>query len=439
MQSMGYAHAIQSFSHNLSTLRDFVNFVSLAIEKNLKATIKEKHDDLLPFVLAIAKLDAVGFDLDEENIKEIECRIGGDINVQLDECAQQAHIKFSDRGKERSFAESLLLCARSFGHKPLLYNNALVSLVSAAEVFISQLLHIRFRLYPQAAQIEKENITFAELRMLGSISDAEKHLVDKKVESIVRDGVDGCISYFKQSHKLELGYVDKYRENIKEVILRRNLVVHNDGRVSQFYINNVRPDLRICSDTGRRIEVDKEYLNKAIDVFEASFLVLASEVWSKRKEDSQNRGKVLNDLAYRHLCDSRWCVAEAISALVKDDKLVPEREALIARVNYWQSLKWQDRYEEIENEVKKEDFSAKEDRFKLAQYVILDDADHFFNALPSAVAAGQISLEDLAAWPLFRRIRLDPRYGNFCAAKGVQTDGGADTRAPSGLTGTEES
>jgi len=88
-----------------------------------------------------------------------------------------------------------------------------------------------------------------------------------------------------------------------------------------------------------------------------------------------------------------------------NDAKLPEIHRLIASVNYWQSLKWQGRFGEIRETVKSTDFSAKNESFQLARYVLLDDFDTFISILPHALESNALPKGALTTWPLFREVR----------------------------------
>ena len=92
------------------------------------------------------------------------------------------------------------------------------------------------------------------------------------------------------------------------------------------------------------------------------------------------------------------------------DKRMTEELRLVANFNYWQSLKWQGKFEEIEAEVAEADFSAKQLKFKLGQAALLDQEERFFELLPQVLESSEITRADLFGWPLFRAIRSSERF-----------------------------
>ena len=93
-----------------------------------------------------------------------------------------------------------------------------------------------------------------------------------------------------------------------------------------------------------------------------------------------------------------------------NDKHIEERSQLTGRCNYWQSLKWQDRFEEVREDVEAYDFSAKDELFQLAQFALLDNEDSFFKLIPTLLSSSKLKLEQLNEWPIFRNMRECSTY-----------------------------
>jgi hypothetical protein len=156
--------------------------------------------------------------------------------------------------------------------------------------------------------------------------------------------------------------------------------------------------------------VDRPYLDEAIARFERCFTLIAAELWKQLDPCDEERGKVLVKIAYEHLLAERWDVAEGLSYFTMHDKQLPERDQLMGTVNYWQSLKWQGRFEEVQEEIAAADFSAKDELFRLAQLALLDREEEFFELLPSVLDSEKLPRRALAEWPLFREMRGSSEY-----------------------------
>jgi hypothetical protein len=303
---------------------------------------------------------------------------------------------------------------RTSSHSEILYQNSLISLVSAGEWFLSQILHSQFDQYPNSAGIADKTLKLSDLQSFENMEDAQQYLIEQRVEDVLRGSFEEWVSFLKNHFKLEMGYIEKWQNKLVEIIQRRNLLVHNGGNINSIYRRKVAPELQICDakDAPLKLGVSEDYLTESIDVFEKSFVLIAAELWKKQKPEDENRSSVLNALAYQHLLSERWDIAESFSLFVKSDKQTPEISRLTGLINYWQSVKWQGRFEEVKKHVEQEDLSAKQEKFRLSRFALLDDEGQFFKLLPQVLKNGGITIEDLHIWPLFRNMREANAYMN---------------------------
>src|SRR5258706_806350 len=124
------------------------------------------------------------------------------------------------------------LYSKTEKQKELLYKSSLINLTSTVELFLSQLLHFYFDRFPDAVGSEIKFFSLDDLKSLGSIEDAKKHLIESKVEAVLRESLEDWLRFWKERVKLSMGYMDTVRDQLIEVYQRRNLLIHNGGRVN---------------------------------------------------------------------------------------------------------------------------------------------------------------------------------------------------------------
>jgi hypothetical protein len=408
-----FSSLLRQLSSNLDTLRDFVDLVSPILEQAPKKEIEENPTAFIPLLLAMHKIKPDLFDLGALAIEDLESQFDGRINLQIvedEETSKKVNIEVDGSGKHFFFSSVQKLTKR-YHQKDLLYQNSLISLVSGLEWFLSQLLHQYFEIHPEAAGIRDRSLTLSELQSIGTVEEAKSLLIDLRIEEILRGSFKDWTSFLKKHLNLSMGYLSADDEGyLIEICQRRNLLVHNGGIVNKIYLTkvpeSVRPDLGI----GQPIGVSQSYLDSSINRFERFFFLVCLELWKKLYPQDNERFQALIDLAYENLCNERWGIAESLSLFLIKDKQAQEMERLIGQINYWQSLKWQDRFEEVRKEVESADFSAKDERFILAKAALLDDEDRFFELLPLALQSRKITQDDLRCWPLFRSIRTKDKF-----------------------------
>lgn len=388
------AELIQSFSSSLRSLREFVDAAD-GVFAGRELSLVLETAELTP--VREAALIAL-----ETNAAEL---VHGPVSVRLVERDGQEIYTFEISRKDGDpLSEAMKRWDSARRHVELFREGALMSLIGAAEWFLSRLLHEHFRRVPEAAKVSETPLTLNQLRSLGSFDDAVAYVISDHVEQILRGGLDSWLGALTKMG-LSMGYMNEHKEQLVEVFQRRHVIVHNGGKLSTPYLRKVEASLREGRSLGTKLTVSKHYLEKAADLIEATFILIAAELWKKLAPNSEVRARTMIDIAADHLSYGKWAIAERLSDFVRRDKALSERSQLIGLVNYWQCKKWMGSFDDVESDVRKTDFSAKEDRFKLARMALLGDVENFLGLASVLIAGQRMDLEELDSSPLFQEIR----------------------------------
>jgi len=142
----------------------------------------------------------------------------------------------------------------------LLLTSAFILLVSYFDFLLSDLIHCYYQEYPDALG-DKALLTFGELKECSSIEEAIDYLVSKKVESVAFKSFTDQISFFTNELKVPLQEDITTWQPIQEIILRRNILVHNDGIVNSRHIRGITALHAQTPVQGTRLSVDPEYFS----------------------------------------------------------------------------------------------------------------------------------------------------------------------------------
>ena len=142
-------------------------------------------------------------------------------------------------------------------HVRILRETLFVRLVSALEVFrhdvLRLILIVRKDLLNRPDPI---SFTAAEIIGTGSLEHLIGRLVDDEVSRISEQGLDGFVSFMQQKAKLNFGSCPTPLPTLKEMLERRNLIVHRLGVTDANYRKRY-------SDVSSRLAVDEAYLRAA--------------------------------------------------------------------------------------------------------------------------------------------------------------------------------
>jgi hypothetical protein len=412
---------INNFAESISALREFVSLIGPVLDKTLQETSTQYSRHLIPFLIATLE-SSTNPVFTKEYIDKLRALFDGTIEI-VNEPSDSDRCLIKVTGPDaKKFQEANKAVNRASAHKPLLYKSSLVSLASTAEWFLSQLIREKFQRYPDSAGIKDKALTLKELEGFGSVEDARRYLIDLRVDEIIRGSLEDWLDFLKTNLQLSMGYLSGTLDELVEVFQRRNVTVHNNGTVHSLYIKKVKDNLRQGVLLGANLPVDVNYLNKAIDLVERTFVLIGAELWKKWEPNDEDRAILLITVAFERLIGERWSVAESLSYFVKEDKQMPETHRLKGELNYWQAKKWQGAFELVRSEVEAADFSAKDRLFQISRLALLDKTEDFFAMLPSVLDSKHLDLDMLYSWPIFRSIRATE---TFKSLYGIRDDGKA--------------
>jgi len=423
-----FAKTIDQYSQTLEALREFVALIGPFLTEEVTKQIKADAAVLSPLAVAFSYLEEEKGQ--KERIEKIAAALLPKVEVIEEKGADKdkgsVTLKFKDGALGRSFDMAMKRLFTRMGHRSYLYRSGLISLISTVEWYLSSLIHAYYEKHPDAIGGKDKQISLNDLKGLGSIPDAIKFLVEGKVEDVLRGSFDDWVGFLRDTLKLSMGYLESDRHRLVECCQRRNVLVHNNGVVNTIYLSKVHEPLRKGLKVGSQIQIDEDYVDEAIRLFERAFVLIGAELWKKLAPKDEERGDCLVKLGYEHLKRERWDVAEGIYLFLVQDKSLKEALRLLAQVNYWQCLKWQSRFGECKSDIEGTDFSAKEKRFQLARLALIDDEKGFFALLPGLLKVKAVSYDDLFEWPLFRGMRetkvFKRKYGRKFAAFRLSVD-----------------
>lgn len=414
---LAFEIVLSDFVESISGLREYTSVLAGFLDAHHKEQVSKHGGDLYPLGFMIAATSRENED--ESDVTERDWRR----NIQDATEASGSTFEELFRSGESTlrFTEAMRALSRSTRQKQVLYEQTLLSLVSSANWYMLRLFHLHYERNPNAVMDAERNMTVAKLNTYESIAAAVSDIIEAKVEALVRGSLSEWLDNAKSLLSLSASYLPEYKPRLIEVYLRRNLIVHNGGVVNYSYIKGVDPQLLGIISQGQRLSVSPIYLSQAADTFEVAFILLALEFWKKLEPNSKERGDFIAQQSVNHIEAGRYQIAERLSFFGMNDAKTGQLATMYSRLNYWQSIKWQDRLDEIRAEVEALDTSTLSDSYKLAKLALVDDADAFVALLTKAIRTEQISYAQVETWPIFREMRKDARVQSILSEYGERS------------------
>jgi hypothetical protein len=297
----------------------------------------------------------------------------------------------------------------------LLYKSSFVMLVSYFDFLISDLIHYFYQTYPESLSGKELSITLNELKLFDHLTEAINHVVSKEVDNVLYGNLEDQKRYFENYLKIDLKESIIHWGKINEAIERRNIIVHNNSKINRRYLRNV--DLSVIPGKtkdlkeGKEIGIDKDYFTIVFDEILIAGIILTQNCWRKwRKDNIDGADSQLIDDMHDALSKEKWTVAERLGLFAKECKVFNERNRLYLDINYCQSLKWQNKKDELEKELEKFDTSTLSPIYILALSALKSDRDSFYKNVEKAIIVDKMEEADFMEWPLFRELRKNRDY-----------------------------
>jgi hypothetical protein len=383
----------RSFTANLKGLKTFLEHLSPVVRRH-DEVLREKTQRVLTKALKIAGISKR--DLLQRKVKKSKIKLR--------------------RGEAKRFMDVL----ESLPSLPppiveILYKSSFVMLVSYFDFLISDLVDYYYTLFPESLSGKDRSITLAELSICRDIPEARDLIVRKEVESVLYGSLFDQKKYFATTLKVDCKDQIVDWDKINEAVERRNIIVHNDSVVNRRYLKNVKPQA-LPSDNrnleeGERLRVGEDYFTSVFEEIGIAGAVLIQCCWRKwRKQAVKEADECLVRSIYESLSEERWHVAERLGLFSRECEVSDKCHRLYLDINYYQSLKWQDKKSQLEEELASFDVTGLSPKYQLAACALKSDKDGFYRNLRQAVTVDSLTKGDLMEWPLFREFRQDPNY-----------------------------
>lgn len=290
------------------------------------------------------------------------------------------------------------------------------SLVHQYDAFLGKLLRVVFYVKPEMLNTSQKQITFSELISFGTLEAAREYLIEKEIESIIRESHDEQFILMENRFRLKLKKDLLIWPFFIEITERRNLFVHCDGIVSSQYISMCKKhSVKLGEEikVGHPLKISRKYFDQAADCLLEIGVKLGHVLWRKlQPDDLSEADKSLHGITYNLLLAERYELAKtlllfATNTLKKHsfDKIRRMNLVNLAIAHYYLGEK-----PETIKLLDAHDWSACEDKFKLAVSVLRDDYGDAEKLMQKIGKKGEVKKEDYSTWPLFRTFRESKEF-----------------------------
>ena len=295
--------------------------------------------------------------------------------------------------------------------------NFVVSFVSQYDAYLGGLIRAMFISKPEILNTSDRNILFSDLIKFKSIDEAQEFIVDKQVESILRES---HISQFKWlESKLDISLrkdLPNFNKFI-EITERRNLFVHCNGIVSRQY-------MEICRDNnvngieniklGQKLNADPEYFHECYQVMVEIGVKLGQVIWRKLiPNELSDADYQLNQVCFNLLRKGQYKLSTNLLIFATEILKKHSSNEYFCMLTINKALGYYlSNQKDLCNKVlNKHDWSATSDKFKLAIEVLNEDYKKAIKIMTTIGSTSkEISQDAYREWPLFKEFRKSDEF-----------------------------
>lgn len=404
------------FLESIRALRFYVKSVEENIDSSLSEEAMKNENALYAFMIfLVIKSKKNGIDIINElqrsdEVPERTVTFFRDAVSRAENFIQEKEIDGKKVYKYRYLPKSIKKEYQKFEveekQQEILYSGFLMLLVTYFENLVAGVLKKDFIKYPKRISLDEKSVSYKLLSEIGDIEEIKSILIDQEVTNKMYESLDDWKKYFQKCLKLKLRSWDEKYDELKEIIARRNLYVHNNGIINNIYVKSVNNIKR--EDIGENIGINREYIDNAINIIEYVGISLVIEIWVKEYAEDEDEVKNITNMIYEEYLETeRWEMAKHFYEICIENKKLSTADEILCKINSWQCYKWLGEYDKIKDEVEKIDLSAYKPMYTLGILALKEDYKKFFEFYDEQTDIGEAELKE---WPLFIELRKSEEY-----------------------------
>ena len=305
--------------------------------------------------------------------------------------------------------------SRSVEAYVLIPRNTIVAMVSLYDAFIADLLECAYVLKPQLLNACEKEFSFSEIMQFENLEKIKQHVIEKDVESVLRESHIKQFEILSNRFKVELTKDLPSYNSFIEITERRNLFVHTNGRVSSQY-------LKVCKDRpfdhkdkdvmiGEELSATPTYVEHCYNILFEIGVKLGQVLWRKIENDLEKADDSLIDIGYDLLKSKKYLLARVILDFASKPyvKHFNKETEYVLCVNRALAYYLQEDKENCSSIINEIDWSGAELKFRLANKVLLEQYDDASGLMKKIGNNNEIRLGYME-WPLFNNFRKTQQF-----------------------------
>lgn len=295
----------------------------------------------------------------------------------------------------------------------------IVTLICQYDALIGNLVKLVLLKQTELLNNSEKTMSFQQLMNYEKMEDVKEFIIEKEIESILRESHDEQLKWFEKKLNIKLHEDKELIKKFLEITERRNLFTHNNAKVNESYITNCRKmNIETTAKIGDILEVDSKYYENSVNCVIEIGTKLAIILWRHLYKDDYEKSEiVLNQIAYGLIYDYNYELAEKLLdfALNSFKPFKASSNKLMITLNKAQCMLWEGKETEVKNLLNEQDWSLCTPQFLLCKTVLERKFDNALEILKTKDT--ELSQSDLLSWPIFKELREKENFKNYMNEK----------------------
>lgn len=301
--------------------------------------------------------------------------------------------------------------------KQLVFESLIVSLCTYLETFMSSMIKDFYLNIHQGELFSNSKISFKNLKEIGDLEGARIFLIETELDDLFRKNFNIWFNQINKSIDIKKIF-DKDNLNIivqeiSELYLRRNLYVHADGKVSDYYLNSAPHEYTKNLKVGETLKVNKKYIEQKIDVIEKMGTMALYSHSLKKYRDPDKIFDYLNPVFLDQIKNSKNDIYSTVFKKLADKFEKHDSSHIISKINYFLSYKLREEYHLIEKEIQNYNISAYDSQYKRAIAIIMETENSIDLVLENFKTKSDDEFLYEIQWPLYDIVRDKTQFHTY--------------------------
>jgi hypothetical protein len=282
--------------------------------------------------------------------------------------------------------------------------------VSDFELLISEVAEACMRELPRLVN-DEQAITLEQLKTFDNVEQATAHVIQRQVADLMRQDLFTWEVWFQRVGVKLRDTTDSW-PLVVEILARRNVIVHNDGKANGQYLSKIDKSTE-HPPIGFDLAPDDAYLRQSVERLYAMGILLASGANLQIKpEESDHVLRALRARASDCAEDGRFLVAHTIASVVlakSRGRMRRELELEFKKI-LWVSMRECGSVEQMLKDVEQWDVTGLDRYYAHVRAVLLREQELAIASTNSLIRAGRLSPYAVANDPLYNELRHDVQF-----------------------------